>query len=233
MQRLVVALAQDAVDGVAVWRSVAFAALEAVLARADPATADEWLSLLARRGLLASFVDGLARADVLTAERGATARTFEQLLLSPEPYADTLAALYAYESRMSFLLRLATRPATAALLVRLGVVQQLAAATFVDQVRANSGARLAPVTPLPRSARPSSMPTSGCSTCPAAFAPTPPQPRPRSRQRPPPPSSRSVCANGARDCCSPPSSCWSPFWRRPTRPTAATRSRERPPRRIV
>jgi hypothetical protein len=44
-------------------RSVAFAALEAVLARGDVAAVDEWLGVLERRGVLSAVVDALAFAD--------------------------------------------------------------------------------------------------------------------------------------------------------------------------
>lgn len=129
-QRLVLALARDAVEAHAVWRSVAFATLEAVISRADPTSADEWIALLGHRGLLGVFVDEVVRAP--TADPHA-ARTYGSVLLPRAPDAFALAALYAYESRASFLVRLACRPRTAVQLVQLGLLRRLAEAPFIDE----------------------------------------------------------------------------------------------------
>jgi hypothetical protein len=83
-QRLVLALARDAVEAHAVWRSVAFATLEAVISRADPTSADEWIALLGHRGLLNVFVDEVVRAP--TADPHA-ARTYGSVLLPRAPDA--------------------------------------------------------------------------------------------------------------------------------------------------
>lgn len=129
-QRLVLALARDAVEAHAVWRSVAFATLEAVISRADPTSADEWVALLGHRGLLNVFVDEVVRAP--SADPHA-ARTYGSVLLPRAPDAFALAALYAYESRASFLVRLACRPRTAVQLVQLGLLRRLAEAAFIDE----------------------------------------------------------------------------------------------------
>jgi hypothetical protein len=129
-QRLVLALARDAVEAHAVWRSVAFATLEAVISRADATTADEWIALLAHRGLLSVFVDEVVRAPTTDAH---LARTYGSLLLPRAPDAAALSALYAYESRASFLVRLACRPHTAVQLAQLGLIRRLTEAPFFDE----------------------------------------------------------------------------------------------------
>ena len=99
------------------WRSVAFAALEALLARGDTAMVDEWVAVLERRGVLAAIVDSLSRADTDNGSSssssssssmhgsGAPRAALEALLIAPAVDVVALTALYGFESRVCFDLR--------------------------------------------------------------------------------------------------------------------------------
>ncbi|KAG1816317.1 nucleoporin Nup186/Nup192/Nup205 [Suillus subaureus] len=104
LERLVTIISRDAIDGTEVWKTVAFMLLDSLaqLCRSDKSRM--LLTSLVRYGILSNFVQGLKEAE-----------SQMQYVLKPDP--DDLNPLYVYESKMSFLIRMAqTRPGAERLL---------------------------------------------------------------------------------------------------------------------
>lgn len=104
LERLVTIISRDAIDGTEVWKTVAFMLLDSLaqLCRSDKSRM--LLTSLVRYGILSNFVQGLKEAEPQM-----------QYVLRPDP--DDLNPLYVYESKLSFLIRMAqTRPGAERLL---------------------------------------------------------------------------------------------------------------------
>jgi nuclear pore complex protein Nup205 len=104
LERLVTIISRDAIDGTEVWKTVAFMLLDSLaqLCRSDKSRM--LLTSLVRYGILSNFVQGLKEAE-----------SQMQYVLKPDP--DDLNPLYVYESKLSFLIRMAqTRPGAERLL---------------------------------------------------------------------------------------------------------------------
>lgn len=63
MERLVAAVARDAVDGSDVWKTISFILLDSLVKLARLEKQPEVLKALVRQGFLASFVRGLKESD--------------------------------------------------------------------------------------------------------------------------------------------------------------------------
>ncbi|KAF9815688.1 hypothetical protein IEO21_04405 [Rhodonia placenta] len=104
MDRLVVTVSRDAIDGPEVWRTVAFILLDSLVRLSETEKHPAVLQALSRHGFLAGFVSGFKESDLRL-----------QAVLKPDP--DDLNALYVYEAKMSLLIRMTkTRQGTERLL---------------------------------------------------------------------------------------------------------------------
>ncbi|TDL27118.1 hypothetical protein BD410DRAFT_714859 [Rickenella mellea] len=119
MDRLVLTISRDVIDGAEVWKTVAFTLLDSLarLARLDKDSLI--LTALDRYGFLANFVRGLKDSDLSL-----------QGVLRPDP--DDLNPLYVYEAKMSFLIRLAQTRRGAERLLESRVLPILAQVDFLD-----------------------------------------------------------------------------------------------------
>ncbi|EEB97565.1 hypothetical protein MPER_03089, partial [Moniliophthora perniciosa FA553] len=89
LERLVVTISRDAIDGTEVWRTVAFMLLDSLVQLSALDKNHPVSSHLVRHGILSNFVQGLSESDFLL-----------QSVLKPDP--DDLNPLYVYEAKMSF-----------------------------------------------------------------------------------------------------------------------------------
>lgn len=119
LDRFATAISKDAIDGTEVWKTVAFSLLEALarLSRLD--FRHSIIVSLDRFGLLSNFVHSLKDADADL-----------QAVLRPDP--DDLNALYVYEAKMSFLIRLAQTRQGADKLIENRLLPILSQVDFVD-----------------------------------------------------------------------------------------------------
>ncbi|KAG2127910.1 uncharacterized protein EDB93DRAFT_1256835 [Suillus bovinus] len=119
LERLVTIISQDAIDGTEVWKTVAFMLLDSLaqLCRSDKSRM--FLTSLVRYGILSNFVQGLKEAEPQI-----------QYVLKPDP--DDLNPLYVYESKMSFLIRMAQTRLGAEWLLEARIFPVLSQCEFLD-----------------------------------------------------------------------------------------------------
>ncbi|TFY64741.1 hypothetical protein EVJ58_g2418 [Rhodofomes roseus] len=120
MERLVVVVSRDAIDGTEVWKTVAFMLLDSLvrLARWEK-HAPTVLQALTRHGFLAGFVGGLKESDLRL-----------QAVLKPDP--DDLNMLYVYEAKMSHLIRMSQSRQGAERLLESRAIPVLADCDYLD-----------------------------------------------------------------------------------------------------
>ncbi|KAH9929472.1 nucleoporin Nup186/Nup192/Nup205 [Fomitopsis serialis] len=120
MERLVIIVSRDAIDGTEVWKTVAFMLLDSLvrLARWEKHTPTV-LQALARHGFLAGFVSGLKESDSRL-----------QAVLKPDP--DDLNSLYVYEAKMSLLIRMSQSRQGAERLLESRTIPVLADCEYLD-----------------------------------------------------------------------------------------------------
>ncbi|KZT66755.1 hypothetical protein DAEQUDRAFT_767725 [Daedalea quercina L-15889] len=120
MERLVVVVSRDAIDGTEVWKTVAFMLLDSLvrLARWEKHTPTV-LQALTRHGFLAGFVGGLKESDLRL-----------QAVLKPDP--DDLNTLYVYEAKMSLLIRMSQSRQGAERLLECRAISVLADREYLD-----------------------------------------------------------------------------------------------------
>ncbi|THU93859.1 hypothetical protein K435DRAFT_829411 [Dendrothele bispora CBS 962.96] len=119
LERLVITISRDAIDGTEVWRTVAFMLLDSLVQLSAMEKSHPVLTHLVRHGILANFVQGLKESDFLL-----------QAVLKPDP--DDLNPLYVYESKMSFLIRAAQTRIGAERLLEARLIPTLAQCDFLD-----------------------------------------------------------------------------------------------------
>ncbi|KAG2143441.1 nucleoporin Nup186/Nup192/Nup205 [Suillus bovinus] len=119
LERLVTIISRDAIDGTEVWKTVAFMLLDSLaqLCRSDKSRM--FLTSLVRYGILSNFVQGLKEAEPQI-----------QYMLKPDP--DDLNPLYVYESKMSFLIRMAQTRLGAERLLEARIFPVLSQCEFLD-----------------------------------------------------------------------------------------------------
>ncbi|KAF5381906.1 hypothetical protein D9757_007577 [Collybiopsis confluens] len=119
LERLLVTVSRDAIDGSEVWRTVAFMLLDSLVQLSALEKQHPVLTPLVRHGILANFVQGVKESDHLL-----------QAILKPDP--DDLNPLYVYESKMSFFIRMAQTRAGAERLLDAQLLPILAQCDFLD-----------------------------------------------------------------------------------------------------
>ncbi|KAF8637106.1 hypothetical protein AX17_003010 [Amanita inopinata Kibby_2008] len=119
MERLVIIIARDAIDGTEVWRTIAFMLLDALAQLSGSEKQHVLLSALTRHGILANFVRGIKESDARL-----------QSVLKPDP--DDLNPLYVYEAKMSFFIRLTQTRAGAERLLEAQVLSVLSRCDYLD-----------------------------------------------------------------------------------------------------
>ncbi|KAJ2063225.1 hypothetical protein GGI17_001836 [Coemansia sp. S146] len=125
--RLLEAASADAADASDAWKTVAFSLLDALASLfAVESRPNRVVMFLARKNFFASFV-----GSILHREDHAI-----QAILQPDPAS--LNALYIYEAKMSFFLRMAQRADGAERLLENGIIDVLADCAFLD-LRPQSG----------------------------------------------------------------------------------------------
>ncbi|KIK56168.1 hypothetical protein GYMLUDRAFT_87421 [Collybiopsis luxurians FD-317 M1] len=119
LERLLVTVSRDAIDGSEVWRTVAFMLLDSLIQLSALEKQHPVLTPLVRHGILANFVQGVKESDYLL-----------QSILKPDP--DDLNPLYVYESKMSFFIRMAQTRTGAERLLDVQLMPILAQCDFLD-----------------------------------------------------------------------------------------------------
>ncbi|ESK89924.1 nucleoporin [Moniliophthora roreri MCA 2997] len=119
LERLVVIISRDAIDGTEVWRTVAFMLLDS-LVQLSALDKNHPVPLhLVRHGILSNFVQGLSESDFLL-----------QSVLKPDP--DDLNPLYVYEAKMSLFIRMAQTRLGAERLLETRLIPALAQCDYLD-----------------------------------------------------------------------------------------------------
>ncbi|KAJ2312061.1 hypothetical protein IWW54_002304, partial [Coemansia sp. RSA 2705] len=119
--RLLETVSADAADASDAWKTVAFSLLDALAAlQAGDARASRVVLFLVRKNFFSSYVGALLRREDPAL----------QLTLQPDPAS--LNALYIYEAKMAFFIRLAQRADGADKLIENGVLDVLADCAFLD-----------------------------------------------------------------------------------------------------
>ncbi|KAF9074489.1 nucleoporin Nup186/Nup192/Nup205 [Rhodocollybia butyracea] len=119
LERLLVTISRDAIDGSEVWRTVAFMLLDSLIQLSALEKQHPVLTPLVRQGILSNFVQGIKESDFLL-----------QSVLKPDP--DDLNPLYVYESKMSFFIRMAQTRTGAEQLLDVQLILILAQCDFLD-----------------------------------------------------------------------------------------------------
>ncbi|KAE9406107.1 hypothetical protein BT96DRAFT_955003 [Gymnopus androsaceus JB14] len=119
LERLLVTVSRDAIDGSEVWRTVAFMLLDSLIQLSALEKQHPVLTPLVRHGILSNFVQGIKESDF-----------FLQSVLKPDP--DDLNPLYVYESKMSFFIRMAQTRTGAERLLEVQLIPTLAQCDFLD-----------------------------------------------------------------------------------------------------
>ncbi|GAA5922074.1 uncharacterized protein JCM15063_003177 [Sporobolomyces koalae] len=120
LDRLLPIICRDAAAGHEVWRTVAFTALDAIVAVAEEGKAlSKVLAILSKQGYLSSFVNAFKdmEADLQDA-------------LQPDP--ESLNALYVYEALVSFLIRLSSSREGAEKLLQAELLSRLASCQYLE-----------------------------------------------------------------------------------------------------
>ncbi|KAI9208816.1 nucleoporin Nup186/Nup192/Nup205 [Polychytrium aggregatum] len=125
-ERIYEVICRDAVDGDAIWKTVAFSVLASLVNLRNKSSNNrganrDLVGFLTRRSFLRSFVANLAKDDEVL-----------QLLIR-DGAEDRLDALYIYETKMTLLLRIAQTPEGAASLFDSGIMDTLIRLKFIDQ----------------------------------------------------------------------------------------------------
>ncbi|KAJ1871815.1 hypothetical protein LPJ55_003575 [Coemansia sp. RSA 990] len=119
--RLLETVSADAADASDAWKTVAFALLDALATLyANGSRSTRVIVFLARKNYLSAFIGTLLRRDDAAL----------QSCLQPDPAS--LNALYVYEARMAFFIRLAQRSDGADKLIENGILDVLADCAFLD-----------------------------------------------------------------------------------------------------
>ncbi|KAJ3879118.1 nucleoporin Nup186/Nup192/Nup205 [Lentinula edodes] len=119
LERLLITISRDAIDGTEVWRTVAFMLLDSLIQLSALEKQHPVLLQLTRHGILSNFVQGVKESDSLL-----------QCVLKPDP--DDLNPLYVYESKMSFFIRMAETRTGAEQLLDVRLIPTLAQCDFLD-----------------------------------------------------------------------------------------------------
>ncbi|EIW76673.1 hypothetical protein CONPUDRAFT_92653 [Coniophora puteana RWD-64-598 SS2] len=119
LERLVMTISRDAIDGTEVWKTVAFVALDSLLYLGRSDKSRTVLTALVRYGILSNFARGLKEAE-----------QHLQYVLKPDP--DDLNPLYVYEAKMSFFIRMAQSRSGAERLMEAQVLPVLAQCDYLD-----------------------------------------------------------------------------------------------------
>ncbi|KAJ4481027.1 nucleoporin Nup186/Nup192/Nup205 [Lentinula aciculospora] len=119
LERLLLMVSRDAIDGTEVWKTVAFMLLDSLVQLSALEKQHPVLHPLTRHGILSNFVQGVKESDPLL-----------QSVLKPDP--DDLNPLYVYESKMSFFIRMAETRAGAERLLDVRLIPILAQCDFLD-----------------------------------------------------------------------------------------------------
>lgn len=142
-------LCRDASDGNDVWKTTAFTALDALSVLTKREKNNRVLQYVVKRNFLKHFIDMIKKDDeelqkVLQPDPGMRPESdtaqliygfWESTGLIPISIllAESLNALYVYESKMSFFLRISQRRDGAERLLENGVIEVLAQSQFLDQ----------------------------------------------------------------------------------------------------
>ncbi|KAJ2355950.1 hypothetical protein GGF43_002377 [Coemansia sp. RSA 2618] len=119
--RLLETASADAADASDAWKTVAFSLLDAIAALyASEARPNRVVLFLTRKNFFSSYIGALIRREDQAL----------QLTLQPDPAS--LNALYIYEAKMAFFIRLAQRQDGADKLIENGVLDVLADCSFLD-----------------------------------------------------------------------------------------------------
>ncbi|KAF8188670.1 nucleoporin Nup186/Nup192/Nup205 [Pholiota molesta] len=119
MERLIMTISRDAIDGTEVWKTVAFMLLDASVHLSSLEKQHSVLTALNRHGVLANFVQSIKDSDARL-----------QGVLKPDP--DDLNSLYVYESKMSLFIRMAQTRAGAERLLEAQLLPILAQCDYLD-----------------------------------------------------------------------------------------------------
>jgi len=115
-EKLVKILCEDASDSSDVWKSVAFSTLDVLLSYDRKHL---WMDYIYQRGYLSHYVSSIKNKE-------------EDLFSLLRPNPETLRPLYVYESKFSFLTRIAQSTRGTALLLDSGILRILTVCTFID-----------------------------------------------------------------------------------------------------
>ncbi len=136
MERLVLLVCGDAIDGAEVWKTVAFVLLDS-LSRLSASERQPLVhSVLSRAGFITGFVQGLKEANlrlqgILKPDPGGNSVSL-LIDVAVYPLIDDLNPLYVYEAKMSLLVRMAQSRVGAEKLVESRLILVLADSDFVD-----------------------------------------------------------------------------------------------------
>jgi nuclear pore complex protein Nup205 len=136
LDRLLSIVARDAIDGTEIWKTVAFMLLDSLIRLSGKDKTHAITSTLVRHGILANLVRSLSDSDsrlqaVLSPDPGKlifACRTSHMLIAD----TDDLNALYVYEAKMSFFIRIAQSRAGAERLLEARLMQTLASCEYLD-----------------------------------------------------------------------------------------------------
>ncbi|EJD46336.1 hypothetical protein AURDEDRAFT_184350 [Auricularia subglabra TFB-10046 SS5] len=137
VDRLVPTICRDAVDGAAVWKTVAFTLLDALVRLSRKDKRHKVLNSLATSGYLQTFVREIKHGEeelfsVLASDPGTPYPRLFFPALTSCVFADDLNALYIYEAKMALLVRLAQTRAGADEVFKARAISTLASCEFLD-----------------------------------------------------------------------------------------------------
>ncbi|PCH43029.1 hypothetical protein WOLCODRAFT_121398 [Wolfiporia cocos MD-104 SS10] len=119
MDRLVASVSRDAIDGIEIWKTVAFTLLDSLVRLSHHEKQPAILHSLVRHGFLSGFIQGLKESDLRL-----------QDVLKPDP--DDMNTLFVYESKMSMLIRMTQTRQGAERLLECKAIPVLAECEFLD-----------------------------------------------------------------------------------------------------
>jgi nuclear pore complex protein Nup205 len=136
MDRLLPVICLDAAAGHEVWQTVAFTLLDSLCSVAGEGTAGAKLAgALSKQGYLQAFVSSLKEqeadlSEVLRPDPGKSALAHRRM--QADFASESLNALYVYEAKMSFLIRIAATKEGAEKLLEAQALHKLAACSFIE-----------------------------------------------------------------------------------------------------
>ncbi|EIN05826.1 hypothetical protein PUNSTDRAFT_137309 [Punctularia strigosozonata HHB-11173 SS5] len=119
LDQLLTIVARDAIDGSEIWKTVAFMFLDSLVQLSHAEKTNVIIDTLVRHGILSNLVRSLSESDSRL-----------QAVLAPEP--DDVNALYVYEAKLSFFIRVSQSRSGAERLLDARIVQTLASCDYLD-----------------------------------------------------------------------------------------------------